>query len=220
MPIIAINTPTLATDVAQIATFISTIEAGAPTTLDSFFAPCWALKPSGDCEALILTDFTDYTSLVDGSPIPPEDLVISSTFGPLSACGCEIVTNSCSTQTLLPGSITSYDSLTQDGVFCAEITITYTDSNDEGDAAVYTKTLKVSYETDCCERKYRELSYNIWGKMSDISCTINKLSKIGRNIKGLKKSYLQLSNLLWLYYNSVDSCNERDKVFCIYNKIK
>jgi len=216
MPVIPINTPNLATDIAQIASFIATILAGAPVTLKSFINPCWTLKPTQDCDALILQDFTDYQEL---TPIDLNDVVLSSTFGPFSKCDCAIIVDDCSTQFVLPNSITSYDQLNQDGLFCAEILIQYTD-NVPIVPVVYTETVKVSFEIDCCEKKYRELSYNIWGKMSDIACTITKLSKVGRNIKKLKKSYLELSNLLWLYYNSIDSCNERDKVFCIFNKIK
>jgi len=217
MPIIPINTPNLAADIVQIAAFVVAIEATAPITVDTFFNPCWALKPSGDCEALILTDFTDYQAI---TPIDLNDVSISATFGFLSDCGCEVVVDDCGVKVLLPNSITTYDQLTKDGVFCSDLIITYIDNTIPASPITYTKSVKVSYEVDCCEKKYRELSYNIWGKMSDISCCINSLSKVGRNIKTLKKSYLQLSNLLWLYYNSIDSCNERDKVFCIFNKIK
>jgi hypothetical protein len=216
MPVIPINTPNLAVDIAQITTFINAILAAAPTTLNSFFNPCWTLKPTGDCDALILTDETDYQAF---GVVPLDDLVITANFGPLSDCDCAIVTNDCPPNPLLPNSITTYDQLINDGIYCAEITIQFTD-NFPPVPVVYTETINVSYKLDCCTKKYRELAYNIWGKMSDISCCINDLSKIGRNVKTLKKSYLELSNLLWLYYNSIDSCNERDKVFCIFNKIK
>ena len=214
MPIININTPNLVADIAQIDAFIVTILAGAPTTVDTFFVPCWTLKPSGDCDTLILTDFTDYDGI---SAIDLDNVTISATFGPVGDC-CEIVTTPCSVGLIiLPNAITSYTDLNQDGLYCAEITITYYDPISE---LTYTKVMKVAYTSDCCEAKYRDLSYNIWGKMSDIACSITKLTKVGRNIKTLKESYLQLSNLLWLYYNSCDPCIERDKVFCIFNKIK
>jgi len=217
MPVIPINTPNLATDIAQIDTFIATILGNAPTTLNSFINPCWGLKPTGDCGALILTDFTDYQEL---TTIDLNDVLISVNFGMLSACNCEVLTDDCLSGVLLPNSITSYPELQYDGTYCAEVTIQYTDNTDPQNPIVYTEVIKVTYDIDCCEKKYRELSYNIWGKMSDISCTINCLVKVGRNVKTLKKSYLQLSNLLWLYYHSKDSCEERDKVFCIFNKIK
>jgi hypothetical protein len=225
MPVIPINTPNLVADQAQIAAFILAIEALAPTTLNTFFTPCWALKPSGDCDALILTDVTDYNVLDPyGVPINIDDITISSNFGPVSDCGCEIVTDECQSGTLLPNSITTYDQLMRDGKFCAELTITFgwnpVPDDPDNPLTYYTEVIKVAYEVDCCTKKYRELAYNIWGKMADISCQINCLVKVGRNVKKLKESYLELSNLLWLYYNSIDSCNERDKVFCIFNKIK
>jgi hypothetical protein len=217
MPVIPINTPNLATDIAQIATFIATILGNAPTTLNSFFNPCWTLKPTGDCDALILTDVTDYQAI---TPINLDDVIISSNFGLLGDCGCEIITDGCPPNPLLPNSITTYDQLVKDGVYCAELTIQYTDNTIPSAPVIYTETISVAYESDCCTKKYRALSYNIWGKMSDISCQINCLQKVGRNVKSMKKSYLELSNLLWLYYNSIDSCYESDKVFCIFNKIK
>jgi len=210
MPVIPINTPNLATDIAQIATFIATILGGAPISFDTYINSCFALKPTqNDCDVLILQDFTDYQEL---GIVDINDVSISVSFGQMTDCGCVY---SCTGLPMLPNAIMTFDKVTSDGLWGAEIVITYVLLG-----ITYTKTIRESFIVDCCEQPYRELSYNIWGKMSDIACTIVKLSKVGRNIKGLNKSYLQLSNLLWLYYNSIDSCNERDKVFCIYNKIK
>ena len=218
MPVIPINTPNLAADIVQMAAFVSAIIAGAPNTLNTYFNPCWSLKPTGDCSALILTDETDYQAI---GVVDLNDVLISSTFGLLSDCGCEIISDGCPPNPLLPNSVTTYDQLAKDGTYCTEIEVSYTVIPvGEFEPVTFTETIKVAYESDCCEKKYRALSYNIWGKMSDISCDINCLMKVGRNIKNLKKSYLELSNLLWLYYHSIDSCYESDKVFCIFNKIK
>ena len=218
MPIIPINTPNLAADIVQMDVFANAIVLSAPITLNTYIKPYWALKPSGDCDALILTDFTNYQEL--GS-VNLDDVVITSKFGTLSECGCEIITDNCPDKSLLPNSITTYDQLNKDGVFCSEITIQYTvgDGSSDNPYIAYSETIKVSYEVNCCEKKFQQLSFNVWGRMSDISCQINCLMKVGRSVKKLKKSYLELSGLLWVYYNSVDACNERDKVFCLFNKI-
>lgn len=210
MPVIPINTPTLAADIAQIAVFVANFLAGIPISFDTYINSCFALKPTqDDCDVLILTDFTDYQEL---GVVDLNDVTVSVSFGQMTDCGCAFT---CTGIPMLPNGVMTFDKVTSDGLWGAEIIVTYVLLG-----ITYTKTIRESFVVDCCEKLYRELSYNIWGKMSDIACTITKLSKVGRNIKTLKKSYLQLSNLLWLYYNSVDSCNERDKVFCIFNKIK
>lgn len=212
MPVVVLNIPSIAIRLIEIIGFVGIIEGNAPITLETYINNCFTLKPSQDCDTLILEDHTDYKEIL--SDIDLDDVEITVNFGSLSDCDCSIV-NECPVQTILPNSITSFSDLESDGIYCAEITITYTLLD-----ITYSRTIKSSFNKDCCDLSYKELSLNVWGRMSDIACTITKLSKIGRNITSLKKSYLKLSNLLWLYYNSVDSCNERDKVFCLFNKIK
>lgn len=215
MPVNQINTPNLAVELAVIDGIKSTIASNAPTTFDTIINSCWKLKPTQDCGAFILEDFTDYQEL---EAVDLNELTISTY---LEFCGhCEN-TSPCPAIFIQPNVKTSFadDWVDKDGIYCAVIQITY--NRDElGTLVPYTKTIRQSYRKDCCEKEYKNISRDVWGKMSDIACNIRSLAKVGRNTKVLKKSYLKLSNLLYLYYNSADACFEKDQVLCMYNKIK
>jgi hypothetical protein len=217
MPIQNINTPNLATELADIDTITGGISV--PNSLDTYIKPIIKLKPTQDCEALILKDFTDYQELY---PVDISEVTITFSYGLLSDCGCEI-DYICQSLTLEPTSSYVLDNLEKDGVYCVEIQMNFSTFNPDAIPPEIneTKTFNVSFRKDCCEKEYKNISRNVWGKMSDLACSIATLSKIGRNVKEKKKSYLKLSNLLYLYYYlSKDACEEKEIVLCTYNKIK
>ena len=214
MSVIVVNTPNLATELAEIVSIRANIALNAPTTFDTLINPCFQLKPTQDCEALILEDFTDYQELV---PIDLDNLTINVSLIRKTDCCPEGIT--CNALTIQPNVKTSFEDLEMDGVYCAIVSLSYV-RDELGTLVTYEKEIRPSYKKDCCEKEYKNISRDVWGKMSDIACCIANLAKIGRNTKELKKSYRKLSNLLYLYYNSVDACYEKDKVLCAYNKIK
>lgn len=214
MPVAQINTPNLAAELVAIDGILTNIANNAPTTFDTIINDCFKLKPTQDCNALILEDFTDYQEL---EAIDLDNLTISAYIELCDEC---YDTQPCPAIFIQPNVKTTFDDLHYDGVYCVNIQMTYLRDEGGPDLVEYTKNFKVSYRKDCCEKEYKNIARDIWGKMADIACCINSLRKIGRNTKDLNKSYLKLSNLLYLYYNSFDACYEKDQVLCMYNKIK
>lgn len=213
MPVILVNTPNLAADLVTIDGFITTIENNAPTVFSDIINACFKLKPTQDCDAMILHDFTDYQEL---EAVDLDNLTITFDYGIVTDCGCEWI---CEGLPFTPNSKYTLDQLQEDGIYCVNIHMSY-DRDEGGPIVTYTSDFKVSYKKDCCEKSYEELGLNIWKNMVNISCCINNFAKIGRPIRDMKASYVKLSNLLWAYYNRFESCVERDKSFCLFNKIK
>lgn len=209
MPVIPINTPNLATDIAQIATFVANILASAPTTFDTLINANFQLKPTQDCDAMILHDFTDYQEL---SVVDVNNVTITVAYGYRSKCEDVIL---CSGVPLIPNSQLSLENLDEDKEYFCTVDISYFDGVD-----TWTKTLDTCYVKDCCSNSFRELSCTIVSKMNNIADTICCYKKVGRKIVKLKDSYLKLSNLYWLYNHSKNPCNDRDQVYCLFNKIK
>ena len=214
MPVIQISTPNLAADIASIASITATILGNAPIAFDSFINPCFKLKPTQDCDAMILHDFTDYQEL---TTIDLNDVVITFSYGMSTDCGCAYI---CSGLPFTPESQYTLENLGEDACYGASIELQYTDNTDPMNPIVYNKTIMVSYEKDCCGESFKELACTILNKMNCIANTICSFKKIGRKIFDLKESYLKLSNLYWLYCNSKEPCNDRDQVYCLFNKIK
>jgi hypothetical protein len=209
MPIVQINTPNLIADLAQIDTFIGDVEAARALTFDDIINECFSLKPTQDCDTLQLFDDTDYNEL---EPVNLDNLTITVSLSREDSCGSTVI---CSGIQVLPNTTQTFDSLDKDGLYCSSVQLDYL-----RDGTLYTKIIYPSYETDCCAELFHSLASTMKSKMASIGCTIVKYSKIGRKITKLKKSYLRISNLKWVYDNSLDACSERDKVYCLYNKIK
>lgn len=213
MAVIDINTPNLSNELNDIESFKVVINDNIQTSFDTLINPCFKLKPTQDCKTLVLKDYTDYQELGN---IDINDVSINISYGLKTDCGCNVI---CENVDFNPNGQFILEKLDSDGVYGFYINISY--SRDEnGSLVFYTKTVQQSYTKDCCTSEYEYVGKNIWGNMSDISCSIISLNKIGRNVKSLNKSYRKLSNLLWLYYNSTDSCSEKEKVKCLYTKIK
>ncbi len=218
MPVKPINTPNLITELADIDTIESSISP--PIGFNTYINPIFKLKPTQDCEALILHDYTDYEELYS---VSLDEVTIVISYGLLSDCGCEI-DYICEGISFTPNSQYVLNNLLKDGVYCVKIEIQYySPFNADRDPQIIdvSTTINSSYKKDCCEKEYKNISRNVWGKMSDLACSISNLAKIGRNTKQKRKSYVKLSNLLYLYYYlSKDACEEKEKVLCAYNKIK
>jgi hypothetical protein len=209
MPIININTPNLIADLAQIVASEIIIEDSRVLVFSDIINAVFALKPTQDCDTLQLFDFTDYQELEN---VNMDNLTINVYLARHSSCG-EII-EYCSTE-IQPNVTTTFENLKEDGLYCAIVQIDYI-----RDLVPYTSIIHESYEKDCCTELFSKLASEMKIKMAKIGCSIVKFSKVGRNIVKLKDSYLKISNLMWVYNNSVDSCYEGDKVHCIYNKIK
>jgi len=209
MPIININTPNLIADLATIAGIIISVEAAAPITFDTLIDACFKLKPTQDCDAMILHDFTDYQKL---GVVDLDDVTITIAYGYEGDCGNVEI---CSGIPFTPNSQYVLEQLQDDDCYYASVQIDYIVG-----PITYTKTFEVSYVKDCCTDSFDTLANKIVNKMNDIADTICTFKKVGRKISVLKNSYLILSNLYWLYCHSKNACNEYEKVYCLYNKMK
>lgn len=220
MSVIQVNTPNLTTDLLDIANAKVAIENNADTKLLDIIPFCFQLKPSNDCDTLRLYDFTDYSKVPD---INYDNLTIEVSFGYKKECECEMI--GCS-QIMKPNGVITFEHLDKDGIYGVFVNISYIREEPipgppgSVELVTYTDILQFSYEKDCCSNKYKELNNTIKSDMANKACSEIKLSKIGRSVKQLKKSYVKLSNLNWLYINSKDACNEVEKVNCLYKKIK
>ena len=214
MPILKINTPNLLSDLDTISTTIDSIEDNKPLNFNTFIDPCFAIKPTQDCNTIRLVDSTKYQGL---SNINLDNITsnYSVTYGK-SGCSESIVCSGA----MLPNEMVTIEGVDKDGFYNAKIQITYTINPKTLDEVVYISFIEDSYFKDCCTELFSDLSSIMKSKMATIGCTILKYSKIGRNIIKLKDSYLRISNLKWVYDNSFESCNEYKSVFCLYNKIK
>ena len=180
-------------------------------TFDYWVRGCFTLKPTLDCDTLIFEEFPDYRTGV-------LFLDINVTLIQKTDCGDVIASP---TQNYTTGSPPiHFTDIDADGVYCAEVEISFVAENFSAETVAYNETLHISYEKDCCKKLYDALSVKMLAKMSSDSCTMVKYSKVGRNVLQLKKSYTKISNLMWAYNNSSDACSERDKSFCLFNKIK
>ena len=206
--ITTITTPNLAADLISIDIAVAAIIAATPDSFDTYICPAVSLKPTSSCDDYVLTDHTDYQLL---GAVDVNDVTITVTFGLMDDCYCDF---GCP-ESPETNFIISYPDLKRDGLYCATVEFTYVLGEE-----IFTKTLKVAYNKDCCTKKFDDISFSVWGKMSQISCTMMSYSKIGKKVNKLRDSYLKLSNMLWLYYNHVDACNDWEKVSCMYNKIK
>jgi len=210
MPIQNIIVTNLSTKLDDITAIVDNIEATREPTIDDYINFCMRVKPTQDCDALFLEDYTDYQELgvVDTSLVS-----INATFMKKTAtCGVPL----CSSQVLVVNGKLVFENIDMDGVYGVVVEIIYSPVGFDP----FTKTLYLGYTVDCCYKKFTEVAKEIWCKMASVSCTIVKYSKVGRKISELKKNYTKLSNLMWVYDNSFDACDERDKVLCLYNKIK
>lgn len=212
MPVYQISVPNLVADQASIASIISGLVV--PTSFDTFINANFKLKPTADCDTLILHDFTDYQEL---GVIDLNDVVVTISYGYRHCCEDVII---CDGISFTPNGQYVIENLDEDKEYFATIQIQYTDNTIPSDPQIYTKTFDVCYVKDCCSDSFRELSCTIVSKMNKIADTICCHKKIGRKITKLKDSYLMLSNLYWLYCNSKHPCNDRDQVYCLFNKIK
>lgn len=210
MPIQNIIINNLAVKQASLVSIADNIEATREPTIDDYINFCMKVKPTQDCDALFLEDFTDYQEL---DAIDTSLVSISATFMKKTAtCGVPM----CAEKVLSVNGKLVFENIDMDGVYGVIVNITYSRVGFNP----FTKTLMIGYTKDCCAKKFTELAKTIWCKMASVSCTIVKYSKIGRKISELKKNYIKLSNLMWVYDNSYDGCYEIDKVYCLYNKIK
>ena len=206
------NIPNLLVDYNQIVAFRSSIISSIPYYFEHFVTDCFKLKPSQDCETLFLEDFSKW----DGRKLPYDvSIVVSLT--KKNDCECIPI---CSGLTMEPNSKLVFENLIKDGTYAVNIVVTYTVDVPIQGMITFTKVICKSYVKDCCKREYKEVANNIWEKMSGIACTITNFSETGRTVKSLKKSYIALSNLLWVYYHAADSCLEVDKIKCLYTKIR
>jgi hypothetical protein len=217
MPINSINTPNLVTDVASIASITATQQGAATTVFSDVINLCFQLKPTQDCDAMILHDFTDYQEL---GTVDLNDLTITFSYGIQTDCGVEEI---CAGLPFTPNSQYTINDLSKDGCYVVSVHIEYSGTGGTTDDPIvfdYTHDFDVHYEKDCCSASFKVVDDNIIAEMRTILGSICTLSKVGRKIKHLKDNYVKLSNLNWLYNNSKDPCSERDKVLCMFNKIK
>lgn len=89
----------------------------------------------------------------------------------------------------------------------------------------YTEELEICLK--CCAEKRSSLVCTIKSKMSDISCKINQYQAVGRRVLSLQKSYLKLSNILYVLNERSCcgmliplTCEEVEKLNCLIQTIK
>jgi len=210
----AIYTNIFVGDSAQVEGSIDVVKGLLTSTYgDSFstyFQGCFTLQPTLDCDTLVFEEFPDYVGV--------SNLIIDITLIYKTDCGDVIISP---TQDYISGSgPIHFTDLDSDGVYCMQVHISFQAGGGKVAVIQYDEILTYAYDKDCCKRLYDALSETMLSKMSSDSCTMVKYSKVGRNVLKLKKSYTKISNLMWAYNNSSDACSERDKAFCLFNKIK
>jgi len=207
MPVNQISVPNLVADQAAIDAILAGLVV--PTSFDTLINANFKLKPTAECETLILYDYTDYQEL---GVVDINNVIITIAYGYKHCCDNVVI---CDGIVFTPNGQYVMENLDEDKEYFANVQISYFDGVD-----TWTKTLDTCYVKDCCSDSFKELSCTIISKMNNIADTICCYKKVGRKIVKLKDSYLQLSNLYWLYCNSKNPCNDRDQVYCLFNKIK
>jgi len=96
---------------------------------------------------------------------------------------------------------------------------------DDGKGSILSVTLSICL--NCCTEKRNTLVCTIKSKMSVISCKINQYQRIGRRVFSLEKSYLKLSNILYVLNERSCcgmliplTCEEVEKLNCLIQTIK
>lgn len=215
MAVINISLPDLGTDLALIASSITTIEGNVPDNLLTFIKPRFIFKGSEDCSTFYLDDVTDYQEV---SVVDVANIVLNTTYIYRTSCG-DIIP--CSSETMTPNGRLEFENSYGDGEYCVSIEMIYTIPNIDPmlPPDIYTEINEECLTQNCCQNKLIDLRKEIACCMAAASCKINEFKCIGRSYVKLTSRYLKMSNLLWVIDNTKSSCEDYNSLACLFKKI-